>query len=45
MALKFMQIGASKIHDNGQVVMTIDHDVSNESEANLKVGHIKTLEL
>lgn len=34
-AKKFMDIGASKIHDNRQVVMTIDHDVSNESEANL----------
>ncbi|KAI0437243.1 aconitase a/isopropylmalate dehydratase [Xylaria telfairii] len=34
-AKKFMEIGASKIHDNRQVVMTIDHDVSNESDANL----------
>ncbi|KAI0101364.1 mitochondrial Homoaconitase [Nemania sp. FL0031] len=34
-AKKFMEIGASKIHDNRQVVMTIDHDVSNESESNL----------
>jgi homoaconitate hydratase len=32
---KFLDIGASKIHDNRQVVMTIDHDVSNESESNL----------
>ncbi|KAI0602516.1 aconitase a/isopropylmalate dehydratase [Biscogniauxia sp. FL1348] len=34
-AKKFMEIGASKIYDNRQVVMTLDHDVSNESEANL----------
>lgn len=35
-ALKFMEIGATKIHDNRQVVMTLDHDVSNKSEANLR---------
>ncbi|CAN8095625.1 unnamed protein product [Discula destructiva] len=35
-ALKFMSIGASKIHNNRQVVMTLDHDVQNKSEANLK---------
>ena len=35
-AMKFMSIGASKIHDNKQVVMTLDHDVQNKSEANLK---------
>ncbi|KAH8899140.1 homoaconitase [Thozetella sp. PMI_491] len=35
-ALKFMQIGASKIHDNSQVIMTLDHDVQNETPANLK---------
>jgi homoaconitate hydratase len=35
-ALKFMSIGASKIHDNKQVVMTLDHDVQNKSESNLK---------
>ncbi|KAI9742074.1 MAG: mitochondrial Homoaconitase [Cirrosporium novae-zelandiae] len=35
-ALKFMKIGASKIHDNRQVVMTLDHDVQNKTEANLK---------
>ncbi|PSS00737.1 homoaconitase [Coniella lustricola] len=35
-ALKFMSIGASKIHDNKQVVMTLDHDVQNKSETNLK---------
>lgn len=31
-----MSIGASKIHDNKQVVMTLDHDVQNKSETNLK---------
>ncbi|KAK3685119.1 hypothetical protein B0T22DRAFT_464986 [Podospora appendiculata] len=35
-AMKFMSIGASKIHDNKQVVMTLDHDVQNKSESNLK---------
>ncbi|KAI9049671.1 hypothetical protein LZ554_006696 [Drepanopeziza brunnea f. sp. 'monogermtubi'] len=35
-ALKFMSIGASKIHDPQQIVMTLDHDVQNTSEANLK---------
>ena len=34
-ALKFMSIGATKIHDNRQVVMTLDHDVQNKSETNL----------
>ncbi|ROW06204.1 hypothetical protein VMCG_04572 [Cytospora schulzeri] len=35
-ALKFMSIGATKIHDNKQIVMTLDHDVQNKSESNLK---------
>ncbi|KAH8819762.1 aconitase a/isopropylmalate dehydratase [Xylogone sp. PMI_703] len=35
-ALKFMNIGASKIHDNRQIVFTLDHDVQNKSESNLK---------
>ena len=35
-ALKFMSIGASKIANPGQIVMTLDHDVQNESESNLK---------
>ncbi|RDL32363.1 Homoaconitase, mitochondrial [Venustampulla echinocandica] len=35
-AKKFMAIGASKMHDNRQVVMTLDHDVQNKSESNLK---------
>jgi homoaconitate hydratase len=35
-ATKFMSIGATKIHDNRQIVMTLDHDVQNKSEGNLK---------
>ena len=35
-AQKFMSIGASKIHDPRQVVMTLDHDVQNKSESNLR---------
>ncbi|CAF9911365.1 MAG: mitochondrial Homoaconitase [Heterodermia speciosa] len=35
-ATKFMSIGASKIHDPSQIVMTLDHDVQNKSESNLK---------
>ncbi|KAK3370350.1 hypothetical protein B0H63DRAFT_440744 [Podospora didyma] len=35
-AMKFMSIGASKIHDNKQIVMTLDHDVQNKTESNLK---------
>ncbi|KAF2729349.1 homoaconitase mitochondrial precursor [Polyplosphaeria fusca] len=35
-ALKFMSIGATKIHDPKQIVMTLDHDVQNKSEKNLK---------
>lgn len=35
-AKKFMSIGASKIHDPEQIVMTLDHDVQNKSESNLK---------
>ena len=35
-ALKFMSIGASKIHNPSQIVMTLDHDVQNKSEKNLK---------
>ena len=31
-----MSIGAKKIHEPGQVVMTWDHDVQNKSESNLK---------
>ena len=35
-ALKFMSIGASKIHNPEQIVMTLDHDVQNKSDSNLK---------
>lgn len=35
-ALKFMSIGAKTIHNPKQVVMTLDHDVQNGSESNLK---------
>lgn len=35
-ALKFMSIGASKLNDPAQIVMTLDHDVQNKSEKNLK---------
>ncbi|SMQ47767.1 unnamed protein product [Zymoseptoria tritici ST99CH_1A5] len=35
-ATKFMSIGATKIHDTKQIVMTLDHDVQNKSEKNLK---------
>ncbi|KAK4981115.1 mitochondrial Homoaconitase, partial [Elasticomyces elasticus] len=34
-ATKFMSIGATKIHDPKQIVMTLDHDVQNRSEKNL----------
>ena len=34
-ALKFMSIGASKLNDSKQIVMTLDHDVQNKSEKNL----------
>ena len=35
-ALKFMSIGASKLHDPSQIVMTLDHDVQNKTEKNLQ---------
>ena len=35
-ALKFMSIGASKLHDPNQIVMTLDHDVQNKTEKNLQ---------
>jgi len=35
-ALKFFAIGANKIYDPTQIVMTLDHDVQNQSEKNLK---------
>jgi len=34
-ALKFKGLGAKKIKDNRQVVMTLDHDVQNKTEKNL----------
>jgi homoaconitate hydratase len=34
-ALKFISIGASKVKDPKQIVMTLDHDVQNKSEKNL----------
>ncbi|KAG6080382.1 mitochondrial Homoaconitase [Claviceps sp. LM220 group G6] len=33
-ALKVQKMGLTKIHNNKQIVMTIDHDVSNKSAAN-----------
>lgn len=35
-ALKFMSIGAKKIHDPQQIIFALDHDVQNKSDANLK---------
>ncbi|KAL8659007.1 MAG: hypothetical protein Q9202_007329 [Teloschistes flavicans] len=35
-ATKFFSIGASEINDKNQIVMTLDHDVQNKTEANLK---------
>jgi homoaconitate hydratase len=35
-ALKFMSIGATRINDPNQIVMTLDHDVQNKTEKNLK---------
>ena len=35
-ALKFFSIGASRIANPRQVVITLDHDVQNKSESNLK---------
>ncbi|KKY24353.1 putative homoaconitase [Phaeomoniella chlamydospora] len=34
-ALKFMSIGASKLKDPKQIIMTLDHDVQNKTEKNL----------
>ena len=31
-----MSIGATKVYDNKQIITTLDHDVQNKSEANLK---------
>lgn len=35
-ALKFMGLGATRVKDNRQVVLTLDHDVQNKSEKNLE---------
>ncbi|KAI4230916.1 MAG: hypothetical protein L6R40_007900 [Gallowayella cf. fulva] len=35
-ATKFLSIGADKINDKNQIVMTLDHDVQNKTEPNLK---------
>ncbi|CAN3374814.1 hypothetical protein DIURU_002209 [Diutina rugosa] len=35
-ATKFMGLGAKHVKDNRQIVCTLDHDVQNKSEANLK---------
>lgn len=34
-ATKFLSLGASRINDPSQIVITLDHDVQNRSEANL----------
>jgi homoaconitate hydratase len=33
---KFVSIGATRIHNPEQIVMTLDHDIQNRSESNLK---------
>jgi homoaconitate hydratase len=33
---KFKGIGAKKVHDPGQLVYTLDHDIQNQDESNLK---------
>ncbi|KAF4948013.1 hypothetical protein FGADI_10008 [Fusarium gaditjirri] len=35
-AKKWLDLQASKIHDNRQLVFTLDHDVGNQSESNLR---------
>lgn len=35
-ATKFMDMGAINVHNKDQLVMTLDHDVQNRSESNLK---------
>lgn len=35
-AMKFIGLGATKVHDNRQVVLTLDHDVQNKSPKNLE---------
>ncbi|EAQ86077.1 hypothetical protein CHGG_07330 [Chaetomium globosum CBS 148.51] len=36
---KFMSIGATKVHRPSQLVMALDHDVSNKSEVMVEEGH------
>lgn len=38
-ATKFMGLGATKVKDNRQIVCTLDHDVQNRSDANLRKYH------
>ena len=33
---KFKGIGAKKVHDPNQIVFTLDHDIQNQDESNLK---------
>jgi homoaconitate hydratase len=35
-AIKMLDIGATKVHDNRQIVITLDRDVQNKSESNLE---------
>ncbi|KAL6876785.1 homoaconitase-like protein [Trichoderma novae-zelandiae] len=35
-ATKAMNLGLKKIYDRGQIVMALDHDISNKSESNLR---------
>jgi len=35
-ATKFFEMGAKQLHNPEQIVMTLDHDVQNKSESNLK---------
>ncbi|KAK9468770.1 hypothetical protein V1512DRAFT_257834 [Lipomyces arxii] len=35
-AMKFKGLGATKVYDNRQVVLTLDHDVQNKTEKNLE---------
>lgn len=36
---KFKGIGAKKVHDPNQIVFTLDHDIQNQDESNLKKYH------
>lgn len=42
-AQKFFSIGATTVHDSRQIVLTLDHDVQNKSEKNMrKYANIET---